>query len=125
MANFIVNTSQEGLGTYSVTIPTTDIYMIQGTLTLPNIVPSVLAGPGGGAGTGSGGGPEIPSQVVVVVNQNGTPRFTSSPGSEGFILRALPCTAGDVLTFVRSSSLSQDQQPNAVKMTLAISEGAI
>lgn len=125
MPNFIQSTSVTNLNTHTITIPTTDQYSIQGTLTLPNIVPSVLQGPGGGAGTGSGGGPQVNSQVVITIKQNGSTIYTSNPGDRGFCLNALQCTAGDVVTIQRSSSLAQDQQPEAIRMTLSVSEGAI
>jgi hypothetical protein len=125
MSNFTHIESAPDLSTVTVVVPTTDIYSLQGTLTLPNIVPSPVAGAGGGAGTGSGGGPQISSQVVVTIKQNGSTVFTSSPGDRGFCVSALNCSAGDVLTIERSSSLDQDKQFNAVKMTLNISEGAV
>jgi hypothetical protein len=125
MANYIKNTTHEGLGTLTVTIPTTDLYMIQGTITHPNLVPTPVAGPGGGAGTGTSpnGTVEVPSQVVLTINQNGSPVYTSQAGAQGFNIAALNCAAGDLITFVRTSSLPQDEQLNAVRMTLSISEG--
>jgi hypothetical protein len=123
--SFIQSTSVTNLATHTIVIPTTDIYSFQGTLSLPNVVPSVVAGPGGGAGTGSGGGPQVSSQVVVTIKQNGSTIYTSNPGDRGFCLNAVSCVAADVITIIRSSSLAQDEQPNAIRMTLAISEGAI
>lgn len=125
MANFIYQESAPDLHTSTVTLPESATYSVQGTLTLPHIVPTPTAGAGGGAGTGSGGGAQINSQVIVTIKQNGSTIYTSAPGDSGFSLPALVCTAGDVLTFQRSSSLAQDNQLNAVRMTLTISEGAV
>jgi hypothetical protein len=123
MANFIHIESMPDLATNTVTVPNTDTYLVQGTLSLPSQVPAPTPGAGGGAGTGSGSGPQVNSQVVVTIKQNGSTIYTSAAGDKGFCLPALSCTAGDVLSFQRSSSLSQDQQPNAVRLTLCISEG--
>lgn len=116
--------TRTNLGTHTVTIPTTDAYVFVGTLTLPVDPGTVTAGPGGGAGTGTGAAPQLPSQVVVTVNQNGTPVLVTSPGSKGFEV-TLNCTAADVITIVTSSSAAIDNQTNAVKWTLSISEGPL
>lgn len=123
MANFTQSSSIPDLGTYTVVVPNTDTYLVQGTLSLPAQVPAPTPGAGGGAGTGSGSGPQVNSQVVVTIKQNGSTIYTSAAGDKGFCLPALSCAAGDTLTFQRSSSLSQDQQPNSVRLTLSISEG--
>lgn len=125
MANFRKSASFSGLTTSTVTVTTTGNYSIQGTLTLPSSDGSALTGPGGGAGTGTGAGPRIPSQVVTTIKQNLTTLFTTVAGSKGFCLVSVPLTAGDVISFVTTSSLSQDQQPNAVRLTIAISEGPL
>lgn len=119
------STSVTNLQTHTITIPTTDVYNFQGTLTLPNIVPTATQGAGGGAGTGTGGGPQVASQVVVTIKQNGSTIYTSNAGDRGFCLNGVSCTANDVITIQRSSSLSQDQQPQAIRMTLAVSEGPL
>jgi hypothetical protein len=124
MSNFIQRITVTNLATHTLVIPTTDIYSFDGTLELPAIVPSATQGPGGGAGTGTGGGAQVTSQVVVTINQNGSPIYTSHPGDKGFLLKAVSCVANDVITIVRTSSLLQDEQKNAIKMTLAITEGA-
>lgn len=123
MAHFIHEDSITDLGTVTVIVPSTDKYAIRGTLTLPNIVPPPTPGTGGGAGTGSGDGKQISSQVVVTIRQNGTIIFTSNPGDRGFSLLSVQCTAADSISIQRSSSLAQDQQPAAVKMTYSIEEG--
>lgn len=125
MANFSQSASLEGLGTYTFIVPSTDLYLIQGTLTLPSVVPTAAQGAGGGGiGTGSVPGLQINSQVVVTISLNGDEVFTSNPGDRGFCIPALECEAEDEITIERSSGLSQDQQKNAVRLTLAISEGA-
>lgn len=106
MANQVLSTTFAGLGTAaSVTASTSDIYNITGTLTIPTLIT-----------TG------IKSQVVVTVNQNGSPVFTSAQGVQGF-QTGVQATAGDVITIVISSSLPADAAPQAVKTTLSISEG--
>lgn len=126
MANFSQSSSFTGLQTYTLTIPSTDIYNFQGTLATPTAQsPAVSQGPGGGAGTGSGGGPRIPSQVVVTIRKNGSIVYTSAAGDRGFALNALSCAANDSITFALTSSLASDQALNAVQMTLAVSEGPL
>jgi hypothetical protein len=125
MANFSQSSTFNGLSVYTFVVPTSDTYYIDGKMQLPNSDPSASQGPGGGAGTGIGGGPRSPSQVVMTIRQNGSAVLISQPGAYGFILANLPCTAGDVLTFTTTSSAPQDQQPNSIRVTLAISEGAI
>lgn len=123
MANFVLNHSYSNLGTYTVNIPSTDLYMIQGTLTLSTTQVSATQGPGGGAGTGTGN-IDLPSVVVCTVNQNGSPVLVTAAGQRGFCINALSCAANDVLTFVLSSAQVKDQKPAAIKLTLAISQGA-
>lgn len=122
--SYIQSTTVTNLATHTITIPTTDTYNFAGTLTLPNIVTSATQGAGGGAGTGTGG-VVVPSQVVVTIAQNGTTIYTGAAGALGFTLNGVSCTANDSITIQRSSSLAQDQQPEAVKMTLSVSEGPI
>jgi len=121
---FTLSTTVTNLATTTITIPTTDTYNIQGTLTLPNIVTAASQGAGGGAGTGTGG-TFSPSQVVVTIKQNGTTIYTGAAGALGFALTGLSCTANDSITIALSSSQAQDNQPEAVKMTLSVSEGPI
>jgi hypothetical protein len=123
--SYTQSTSVTNLATHTITIPTTDVYTFQGTLTLPNVVPTATQGAGGGAGTGTGGGPMVPSQVVITIKQNGSTVYTGAAGALGFVLNGLSCTAADVITIIRSSSLAQDEQPNAIRMTLSVSEGPI
>lgn len=125
MANFVQNSSFTGLQAYTLNIPETNQYSIIGTIASHSADGSATQGPGGGAGTGSGASPRVPSQVIVTIRQNGSTIFTSLAGQQGFALPALNCAAGDVITFTLSSSLAADQQINAIRMTLSVSEGAI
>jgi hypothetical protein len=110
------------LGTTTLNIQNTDVYNLNVTLQIPNIVPSATQGAGGGAGTGTGGGTQVASQVVATVNHNGSPIGASTAGMKGVTVNGISCTAGDTLTVVLTSSLSQDQQPNAIQATIALSE---
>ncbi len=118
----VQTTTVTGLQTFVFSVPNTDSYTIQGTLQIPNIVPSVTTGPGGGAGTGAGGGPQVNSQVVTTVKHNTTTLYTSNPGDRGFMI-GTAAAAGDTISVILSSSLPQDQQPQAIQCTIAISEG--
>lgn len=122
---FTQSASYPGLGTFIVNIPETNMYSIQGTLSLNDDDGSALQGPGGGAGTGTGAPPPIPSQVVVTIKQNSSTIFTSNSGAKGFCLNSVSLVSGDVLSVITSSSLAQDQLPNAVKLILAVAEGPI
>lgn len=113
-----------GLSTTTINIPTTDFYTVAGTLQLPTAGPTASTGAGGGAGTGAVATNQTQSQVVVTVNHNGSPIYTGAAGAKGFSTGA-QCTAGDTMTVVLTSSLSQDQQPNAVSATITTVEGAI
>lgn len=107
MANFNLNATVQGLGTTTIVAPTTDTYVVTGTLTLPSI-------PAGSATS---------SSVVVTVNLNGSPVYTGAAGSRGF-RTGVTATAADTITIVLSSAAAVDLQPNAVKMTLSMYEGA-
>lgn len=125
MANFSQSASFSGIGTYTMTIPTTDTYNFQATLTLPNSDATASQGAGGGAGTGSAGNSRIVSQVVLTINKNGSPVLASAAGDRGISVNALACTVGDVMTFVTSSAQASDKASNSVRVTLAISEGPL
>jgi hypothetical protein len=123
MANQYKNQTVTNLGTTTLNILSTDTYTVAISLQIPNVVPTATQGAGAGAGTGTGGGTQIASQVVTTIKQNGTTIGTSAAGQKGYILSGIACTAGDVITVTLSSSLSQDQQPNAVQATISLSEG--
>jgi len=113
-----------GLNTFVFSCPQSDNYMIQGTLQLPNIDPAASPGAGAGAGTGTGGGPQVSSQVVTVVKHGSSTIYTSNAGDRGFLI-GLNASAGDTISVILSSSLAQDEQPNAVQCTIAISQGEL
>lgn len=116
------------LGTTTINIVNTDIYNVNVTLQIPNVVPTATQGAGAGAGTGTGGGPQIASQVITTIAQTGSHSGTlgaSSPGSKGLTLSGISCAAGDTITITLSSSLAQDEQPQAVQATIALSQGPI
>jgi hypothetical protein len=128
MANFNQSLTFTGLTTQHINIPTTDTYNLSVKTTLPSNntnTSSALTGPGGGTGTGTGAAPTPTSQVVTTIKQNGSTIYTSAAGTRGFELNAIVCTAGDVLDVVTSSSLASDQQLEAVKTTVAVSEGPL
>lgn len=123
--SYSISTSTEGLKATTIVIPAAGPVNLIVKMTTPTTQsPAVSQGPGGGAGTGSGGAPNIPSQVVLTVTQTGAGTiFTSSPGSRGFILPAINAAANDVITITPSSSLASDQAMNAVRVTIAASQG--
>lgn len=120
----VQSTTVTGLQTFIFSCPTADNYTIQGTLQLPNIVPTATPGPGAGAGSGTGGGIQISSQVVTVVKHNSSTIYTSNPGDRGFLIGVEGASAGDTISVIFSSSLKQDQKPNVMSCTITVSEGA-
>lgn len=112
MAIQYVNSTVQGLGTIATFIaPSTDVYSVQGSITLPTI---------GNGGVASGA---TPSQVVATVNKNGSAQYTGFAGAEGFQTN-VQCTAADTITVVLSSSnTALDGMLNVIKTTVSISEG--
>lgn len=107
MANFNLSTTVSGIGTFTIgTAPTTDYYIIQGTVDLPTIQ------------NGSSG----PSAIVVLVKKNASTIYTSTAGDRGFRVGS-SFTAGDTLSIVTSSANSVDNQLNAVRTTVLMWEG--
>lgn len=107
MANYNFLSTFVGLNTITLpSAPTTDTYTIRGNLTLPSI----------------NKGSSANSSVVIVVNQNGSPIYTGSPGDLGFkIVSAL--TVGDIITIVPSSAAVVDQGKQGIKITVQMWEG--
>ena len=105
MANYYQNVNFNGLGTFSFNAPETSAFEIDGKISLPTIV--------GGNG---------PSSLVVTIKQNGTTMYTGLPGAEGFFVQ-ISCTFNDLIQIIFSSSAAIDATLNAVKSTIAISEG--
>ncbi len=125
MANFVQSSSYVGLQSATINIPTSDNYNFDVKLSLPDNDGSASQGSGAGAGTGSIAQSPFISQVIVTVKQNGSTIYTSQASSKGFTLNSVVCSAGDVITITPSSAQSQDQQLQAVKMVVSVSEGSI
>ena len=98
--------SLNGLQTFALfTAPAAGKYFITGQLTLP--------------------GPDVngtASQVVAVVNQNGSPILTTSAGSKSFVINSFTVAATDAITVVLSSSSAPDQIINAVSGQVVMAE---
>lgn len=126
MAQFNLNQTVVGLRTVTINIPSTDLYNFQGTLQLRSTMANPTPGPGAGAGTGTNASPtqDVPSQVLVTINKNGSPVYTGQAGAKGFSV-GIQCAANDVITIVTSSSLASDAGLAATKLTLAVSEGPL
>ncbi len=106
-SNYTVFSVQNGLGTFNYTLPFTGDYNIGGTLTLPL------------GGDGSSG-----SQVIVTVKVNtSTTLFTGNIGNKGFEV-GYSATAGDIINIVLTSSAAPDQQINAIKTSITLSQTA-
>lgn len=100
---FNVNSSFAGLGTYTVTAPTAGPYKLVVKTTIPAI-------PDGDA---------TASQLVITVNQNGTPIYTGAAGSRGATVSTINCAASDVITVVFTSSQAEDNNLNAIKSVIS------
>lgn len=92
-----------GLGTASTYAPTAGNYELTCTLSTPTISEGATAN----------------SQVVTVVNKNGSPIYTSNPGARGFQL-ALTLAANDLIAVTTSSSTPVDQGFNVIKCSAAL-----
>lgn len=110
MANSSTNLVFTGLGTLTYVIPAAGSYTFKGSAHVPTATENA----------GTGGNNIGPSQVVIVIKQNGTTVYTGSAGDQGFKLSALNCALSDSITFTTSSSAAVDQGPNAVKLSVAI-----
>ena len=106
MAAFSTNEPISGLRTTIMPAMTPGPHQFVGKLTLPR------------ASNGSASA----SQVVVTINQNGSPVYIGQPGADGFEA-GVNIATNDVITIVTSSTNPADQQLNAVKLTVAIWEG--
>lgn len=107
MANYRISAIYTGLGTFAVaSVPTTDYYIIQGTLALPGISK----------------GDAHNSQAVILVKKNGSTIYTSTAGNASFRIGS-SCAAGDAISIVLSSSLAEDIATNSIKTNVYITEG--
>lgn len=124
MANFALNTTVTGLQEFDIAVPNAGTYQVRGKLQLPaNVVPTAAQGAGGGTGNATAVASAIPSQVVSVVKLNSTTVLTSAAGDRGFKTSVNATAAGDLIKIILSSSLAQDNQPEAVQCTISIYEG--
>ena len=104
MANVSRTFVMAGLTTTGTTVPAAGIYMAQGNLYIPEVSTGDVAD----------------SQVVVTVNQNGSPVYVGNPSAKGF-KAPINCQAGDSISITLSSSAAVDQLPNVIKCMVAIS----
>lgn len=158
-----------GLTTSTFTIPSTGLYSLRFSSTVPAAAPADSgAGSGVGRGSGRGGGdqygfakggggagqgsegegfgadnsgyqqppsagstvvalPDVQSALVVVVNQNSSPVFTSptlalEQSHLEFSLN-LVCTAADTISVVMTSANASDAVLNGLRSTVAINQG--
>src|SRR5579863_6880281 len=95
-----------GLGEIDVYAVDTAVYTIRVRLLLPT--PQFTGG-----GTTS---------VVTTVKVNSTTKYTSNVGDLGVDYQ-VACIAGDTIKVITTSSAAADNQLNAIKVDLAISEG--
>jgi hypothetical protein len=96
-----------GLNTLTLHATVAGIHSVKGTLSCPQL----------------SGGATAPSQVVVTVNQNASPMYVSTPGSEGFDVNLL-CAVGDTITVVTSSAAAVDTASlNGIKAVIGFTQG--
>lgn len=107
MAQFNQSSVIVGLNSYSVSLPNAAPYVFKWKISLPTIVD------GGGAS----------SVVMTVTNTTtSTTLFTGTAGASGGSVTA-NCAANDVVQFALTSANANDAGLNAVKTTVAISQG--
>lgn len=121
-----------GLPTFTYTVPAVSaaypfggagVYNVQVSLTVTNSV----------VGTGAGSGIPLTAQTVsgsgaqYVVNQNGSPVYTSpaiTPFQTALQSKTeLLCAVTDIITVVFSSSTAIDEQLNTLQSTVSINQG--
>ena len=86
--------------TQGITIPGT--YLVQGHLSIPR--------PAGGG---------MQSAVVATISLNGTPKYVSPAGSDGFATR-LECNALDTVSVALTSVNTSDALPNVIQGVVSI-----
>lgn len=101
--NYFQNEIFCGLGTYTITVPDSGVYYINGQLSLPSI----------------SAGSSASSSVVVTITQNSTLRYTGVAADRGFHLE-LPCTAADAIHITLTSAAAVDQGKNDIKTAIQI-----
>lgn len=129
-----LNQPQEsvGLPTYTFTIPAASAaYPFGGageyTVKVQLNVTNSLIGAGAGSDVGYTYPAPVSSGVSYVVNQNGSPVYTSPPITPAQIAlqsaTTILCAVSDVITVVFSSSQAIDAQLNTVKEIVSINQG--
>jgi hypothetical protein len=108
MSDYNMNMAIAGLRTTTIPYSSPGPYTISGKLTLPR--------PSNGSGDAS--------QVVITINQNGSPIYTGTPGADGFET-GVNIALNDVITCVTSSSSNADHELNAVKLSLSLYQGGL
>ena len=100
MAAAFLNAPFVSLGTYTFLIPAAGNWSLDGKLSIPSLA----------------AGDSADSQVVVTINQNGSPIYVGPAGAKGF--RAVfQAAASDAMAVVLSSAAAIDQPANSVKGT--------
>ena len=97
--------SMTGLGAVSQIVPNADTYMVR----VKHQIPSLSKGAGA-------------SQLVTVINKNGSPVMTGVAGASGAETKVV-CAANDTISVVLSSSAPADQGLNVIQSTITISQG--
>lgn len=105
MAQFNQNLTFCGLGTFSMSIPSTGPYFVEGKISIPTLT--------------NGGGV---SALVVTINQNGSPVYAGTAGAEGFYYDGA-FTAADTLAIVFTSANAVDAGLNVIKAVISIGSG--
>lgn len=107
MSNFLIqnqNYVQDGLGTLTFTIPSTNQYTVRCQTT---VMPD--------------------SSLAILVKKNGSTVYTAPalvPGQIALEFKtSLQCTAADSVTVVFSSSAAVDEQLNSIKSNVSIEQG--
>lgn len=104
MANFSLTFTSTNLGTSSFKLPNDGTFAIDGKIQIPKPMDGSVA-----------------SQLVVVINKNGSAQYTGLAGSAGFY-KEVSGVAGDLIAIVLSSAAAVDNAMNAIKCTVAVSE---
>ena len=110
MSDFSKNFSISGLETLTVVMPLAGQFQLSGKIQMPRLSqmdpsdPQFL---------------NLPSSVVVTINQNGSPIFTSTAGDSGFSI-PIKVALKDVITVVLSSGNAADAVLNSIKCVVSI-----
>ena len=98
----VITQSFAGLTSWTQGITAAGTYLVQGHLSVPRI---------------AGGAQQC--AVVATISLNGTPLYTSPPGTDGFATR-LECNALDTVTVALTSTNASDALPNVIKGVVSL-----